>query len=672
MTISGVISGAANIAKSTASGTLVFSGNNTYSGKTTINSGTLSVSSLNKVTAGSASSSLGAPTTVANGTISIGATTFAGKLLYTGVGETTDRVLDMSGTTGGATVENDGSGAVTFTSTCTASGAGVKTLTLQGSNTGANTIAKIVNSTSATALTKAQAGTWVLAGANTYTGATAVTGGTLDLASGGSIGASAVTVSSGATLGSVTTSTTTIGGNTTLSSGGKAAFTATGGASSSVGKISVTGTLTLNNNAITINVSGAPLAAGTYRLMDCTATEAGAANATPTITGVALAGGYTATVSTTTGAAGHVDLIVQSAPVFSGISSQSIAYGTASITLGGTLSSSSGPTTVYPASGDTVSATINGHTVNGTVIDPTGDFSITYNDPSLATDGVSAPYTITYAYGGNPAVFVTAASDATTTLTVTPAALTVTANNDSKIYGQTKTYGPGSIAFMTSPLQNGEMIGTVTITASGGTAANSPVTTYTLTPSAATGGTFNPANYNIAYVNGTLTVNPLAVVLTGTRMYDGTATAAASILSVANKVGSDDVTVASGSANLASAHVGAQAITSAGTLALGGAAAGNYTLVGVSGSVTITTLTVTITSQTFDSTGPSDVITFTSVAGVTYHVLATTDISQPQSSWTDVSGPLVATGTSTSFTVDSSTSITASLPGAYFSIRVDE
>jgi hypothetical protein len=62
---------------------------------------------------------------------------------------------------------------------------------------------------------------------------------------------------------------------------------------------------------------------------------------------------------------------------------------------------------------------------------------------------------------------------------------------------------------------------------------------------------------------------------------------AASILSVANKVGSDDVTVASGNGTLTSAEIGPQAIASFGDLVLDGAAAGNYTLSGASGSVTI-------------------------------------------------------------------------------------
>jgi len=66
-------------------------------------------------------------------------------------------------------------------------------------------------------------------------------------------------------------------------------------------------------------------------------------------------------------------------------------------------------------------------------------------------------------------------------------------------------------------------------------------------------------------------------------------------LSVANKVGSDDVTVASGSGTVASPNIGTQPITSFGTLALGGTTAGNYTLSGASGSVNITTAATALT-----------------------------------------------------------------------------
>jgi autotransporter-associated beta strand protein len=55
------------------------------------------------------------------------------------------------------------------------------TITLAGSNTGTNTISGAISGASTTALTKTGAGTWVLTGANTYTGNTSVSGGTLIL-----------------------------------------------------------------------------------------------------------------------------------------------------------------------------------------------------------------------------------------------------------------------------------------------------------------------------------------------------------------------------------------------------------------------------------------------------------------------------------------------------------
>ena len=64
---------------------------------------------------------------------------------------------------------------------------------------------------------------------------------------------------------------------------------------------------------------------------------------------------------------------------------------------------------------------------------------------------------------------------------------------------------------------------------------------------------------------------------------------------MANKVGSDNVTVVSGNGTLAGANVGSEAITSFGTLALGGTAAGNYTLAGASGSINITVSALSLT-----------------------------------------------------------------------------
>jgi len=117
--------------------------------------------------------------------------------------------------------------------------------------------------------------------------------------------------------------------------------------------------------------------------------------------------------------------------------------------------------------------------------------------PSGATGGTFVPtnYTIGYVNGA---------------LTVTPAPLTVTANDVTKTYGETPTLS----GFSTTPLVNGETVGSVTET-SPGTVATAQVagSPYAITPSGATGGTFVPTNYTIRYVNGVLTVTPLPVVV---------------------------------------------------------------------------------------------------------------------------------------------------------------
>jgi hypothetical protein len=117
--------------------------------------------------------------------------------------------------------------------------------------------------------------------------------------------------------------------------------------------------------------------------------------------------------------------------------------------------------------------------------------------PSAATGGTFTPgnYTISYVNGA---------------LTVTPAPMTVTANNDSKVYGTTFT--PAGTAFTTTGLQNSETVGSVTELSPAGTPTTAAVPgPYAIIPSDATGGTFTPGNYTISYVNGELTVTPALV-----------------------------------------------------------------------------------------------------------------------------------------------------------------
>ena len=79
---------------------------------------------------------------------------------------------------------------------------GTDTLTLGGTSTG-NTVSGVIadgTASSFIAVTKTDGGTWALTGPNTYTGATTVSGGTLDV-NGSIASSSGVSVAPGATLG---------------------------------------------------------------------------------------------------------------------------------------------------------------------------------------------------------------------------------------------------------------------------------------------------------------------------------------------------------------------------------------------------------------------------------------------------------------------------------------
>ena len=110
-----------------------------------------------------------------------------------------------------------------------------KTLTLQGSNTGANSISgAITDGLSVVTFIKAGVGSWILGGVNTYTGTTTISGGKL-IIDGSLAGTPSVAVNAGGTLGGS-------GSIGTLTSG---SITVVGGASDAT-----RGAIDLTNNAI--------------------------------------------------------------------------------------------------------------------------------------------------------------------------------------------------------------------------------------------------------------------------------------------------------------------------------------------------------------------------------------------------------------------------------------
>ena len=241
-------------------GRWILSANNTYTGTTTITAGTLEVTNLAN---GGIASSIGMSTNEAGNLILNG-----GTLRYAGEAGSTDRLFSLQGS---STLDSSGTGAINFTNTGAMGfngGTAAKTLTLTGTNTGNNTIAAVIgNNTAATAITKTGIGTWVLSGANTNTGATAISGGgTLVLNFGTQddsklSNSAALTLSNGA--GNIIlrggTHTESVGSLTIGAGGGHTSMTRDGGSA----KIAL-GAITRNQNAYTtVSLSGDGIATTT-------------------------------------------------------------------------------------------------------------------------------------------------------------------------------------------------------------------------------------------------------------------------------------------------------------------------------------------------------------------------------------------------------------------------
>lgn len=110
-------------------------------------------------------------------------------------------------------------------------------------------------------------------------------------------------------------------------------------------------------------------------------------------------------------------------------------------------------------------------------------------------------------YIGNVVCSSAGAADASVPVapsTVSRRPLLITAQDRTKAFGT--TLATGTSAFTASGLVSGQTIGSVTLTAVGGTATHDAAGTYAIFASNATGGTYLADNYSISYQEGTLSV----------------------------------------------------------------------------------------------------------------------------------------------------------------------
>jgi fibronectin-binding autotransporter adhesin len=463
--LSGVISGTGSLTKSGGQ-MLTLSGNNTFSGAFAINANVVYITHANALgtTAGATTVADGATLRVDNGLTVAENLTLSGIGVSSGIGA----VKINAGGTGSATL----SGAITLAADASiGSFNSGDTLTISGAISGGY------------AMTKVGSGTLVLSGANTWTGVTTISAGTLRLSGGSAI---------------ADTSALTIMGQSALEVN----------ASETIGALTAAGSnasVTLNNDA-TLTVSQTTSTTFAGSIVDGTSstgklTKAGTGALT-------LSGSNTYTGATT------------------------ISAGTLAIAGGSSIADSSAVTVAAGArlwfdSG--VSETIGSLSGAGTVTLNGGTLTLGQDNTSTTFSGVIDEQDAGNIYKrGTGTLTLSGANTYTGTTTLNGGTLSITGDGN---------LGGGDVEWVGNS-------GTLTITGTGVTIDNNFVLsgngTITTTGSATLSGVLSGANDLTKSGTGTLT-------LSGTNTYSGTTTINGGTLNVTGSLGAiDGVSVASG------------------------------------------------------------------------------------------------------------------------------
>ncbi|QGJ17343.1 S-layer family protein [Polaromonas sp. Pch-P] len=377
-----------------------------------------------------------------------------------------------------------------------------------------------------------------------------------------------------------------------------------GAAGFDVAAIATTGNATLSAGGA-VSQSGAVAASGLALTGAAGAyTLANAGNAVTTLAANAASVDYKQAGALVVGAVGATTGVTASGTV------KIETTGAASnLTLNNAVSSSATGDAIVLKAGSANAAGVStgGQLINnvgaGGIVAASGRYLAYSGDPGATLEGV-AGYSKRY---NSDASYVPAGSASTFLYRIAPT-LTVTADNKTKVYGDT------------NPVLTGVVGGLIDGDTAAGLGVNYTTTAVDRTavaagPVAITAGTgANSENYTLALTNGALTITPRALTVSATgqnRVYDGGV--AATVALTDNRLAGDVLTATNTAASFLDKNVGTGKTVNVSGIALTGTDAGNYT----ANTTAATTADITARALTVTAAGTNKVYDGNVTAGVT-------------------------------------------------------